>query len=556
MKDILTHIPSREYFLPPNLSFSKTIWWLPLCLVLLLGTLPIQAQQVTASVDTTKIRIGEQINYLFEVQAQPEDLIEFPPEESFDPMEVVEVFPTDTLRPSSEYSLRKRYTLTQFDSGSYTIPRQLVRINDQPFYTDSLLIEVADVVVDTTKQKLYPIKPYIEPPGGFRFPAWGWWVLIILLLATGGYFLYLRRKKKQEAASKLPPYEQALTDLEELDKSQLLDNREIKEYYSRLTYAIRRYLDEEVYPHAMESTSAELLLHIEQERKKGRLLVQEETIIKLREILTRADLAKFANQRPDLITARQDRARAAGIINETKQGIPQPTEEELQQNQEYQEKLKQRKNRKKIIATVAGIVVGVVAFFAVQIAFQGWESVRDTYLGHPTKILLEEDWISSDYGTPPVRIATPQVLRRGEMPLPDQVRQMMVGNETFLMGTLNDSYFIAVTTLGLRGQANFDLEVVVDGIYGVLEDQGASMILMKQEEVTSRDGAVGVKVFGSFIFQDAESGRQYEKEYEILNFAENGGYQQIMLIYDREDTYAQQITERILSSVELNFRAN
>ena len=550
------NIQNLEEFLTPLLIFSRALWWVPVCLLLPLGMVSAQAQQVSASVDTTSMRIGEQINYLFQVEAEPEDLVEFPSEEDFNPMEVVEVFPTDTLAPSSEYFLRKRYTLTQFDSGTYTIPRQLVRINNDTLFTDSLLIEVADVVVDTTKQKLYPIKPYIEPPGGFRFPAWGWWVIIILLLAAGGYFLYQRRKKKQEAANKLPPYEQALTDLEELDKSQLLDNREIKEYYSRLTYAIRRYLDEEVYPHAMESTSAELLLHIEQERKKGRLLVEEETIRKLREILTRADLAKFANQRPDLITAREDRARAAGIINETKQGIPQPTEEELQENQEYQEKLKQRRARKKILATVVGVFVGILVFFAVQIALNDWESVRDTYLGHPTKTLLEEDWISSDYGTPPVRIATPQVLRRGEMPLPDQVRQMMVGNETFLLGTLNDSYFIAVTTLGLRGQGNFDLEVVVDGIYGVLEDQGASMILMKQEEVTSRDGAVGMKVFGSFIFEDAESGRQYEKEYEILNFAENGGYQQIMLIYDREDKYAQEITELILSSVELNFREN
>lgn len=552
----ITNIGTRQDLLIACLNPQKALRWMPVCLILLLGTISAQAQQVRASVDTTSIRIGEQINYLLEVETQPEDLIEFPSEETFEPMEVVEIFPTDTLRPSTEYSLRKKYSLTHFDSGSYTIPRQLVRINDEPFYTDSLLIEVADVVVDTTKQKLYPIKPYIEPSGGFRFPAWGWWILIILLLAVGGYFIFQRRKKKKEAASKLPPYEQALSDLEELDKSQLLDNREIKEYYSRLTYAIRRYLDEEVYPHAMESTSAELLLQVEAERKAGRLLVEEETIRKLREILTRADLAKFANQRPDLITAREDRARAAGVIDETKQGIPQPTEEELRQTQEYQEKVKQRKTRKKIVATVVGVLVGIVTFFAVQIAFNGWETVRDTYFGHPTKVLLEEDWITSEYGTPPVRISTPRVLKRGEMPLPDQVRQMMVGNETFLMGELEDSYFIAVTTLRLRGQSNFDLEVVVDGIYGVLEDQGASMILMKQEEVTSRDGSVGMKVFGSFIFQEDESGRQYEKEYEILNFAENGGYQQIMLIYDREDTYAQEITERILSSVELNFREN
>lgn len=526
------------------------------CVFLLNSSQAVIGQEVRANLDTTSIKIGEQIRYRISVETKTEDLVIFPEEETFQPLELVESFPIDTLPSADGQSLLREYALTQFDSGTYIIPRQLVQINEQSFYTDSLQVEVADVIVDTTKQKLYPIKPYIEAPSDRSFPNWGWWLLLLILLAGIAYFFYHQRKKKKEAEAKLPPYEQALSDLQELDKSRLLDNREIKEYYSRLTYAVRQYLDGEVYDRSMESTTAELLQQIELERQSGHLQVDDTTVSKLKEILTRADLAKFANQRPDVITAREDRAHAERIINETKEGIPEPTEEDLLKDQQYLEKENRRKTRKKIIMGIVGLFLAASLFIAYQVSTQGITEVRDSYLGHPTKSLLENQWVQSEYGTPPVVISTPEVLKRGEMGLPDQVRRMMIGNETFLYGGMDKSYFIALTTLRLQGQQEFDLEVVVDGIYKNLEEQGASMILMKQEDVNSRDGAQGMKVFGSFIIEDAQSGRQHEKEYEILNFAEQGGYQQIMLIYDREDTYAGEITERILSSVELNYSGN
>ena len=552
-------ISNKYYTRPQYVGRSGpvgTCLWALLCLFVLGFSQPASAQEVEVSLDTASIRIGEQIRYQILVNTDPEDLVIFPEGETFEPLEMVESIPADTIEASDRYSIIKEYALTQFDSGTYLIPRQLVQINEQAYYTDSLQVQVADVIVDTSKQDLYPIKPYVEVSSGLSIPNWVWWLLLLAALASTGYFLYRYRKKKKEAAANLPPYEQALSDLDQLDKSRLLDNREIKEYYSRLTYAVRRYLDGEVYDRAMESTTAELLEQIETERRAGRLQVEDMTVIKLREILTRADLAKFANQRPDVITAREDRARAEGIITETKQGIPEPSEEELLEDQQFIEKQERKKTRRKIIVGVAGLLIGFAAFIGYQVSTQGFIEVRDTYLGHPTKSLLEEEWIQSQYGTPPIVVSTPRVLRRGEMELPDQVRQMMVGNETFMYGGLKQTYFIAVTTLRFQGRQEFDLEMVVDGIYKNLEDQGASMILMKQENVSSFDGAEGMKVFGSFIFEDPETGEQQEKEYEILNFAERGGYQQIMLIYDRDDQYAAEITEQILSSVELNYSGN
>ena len=59
-------------------------------------------------------------------------------------------------------NLIKKYGLTQFDSGAYTIPRQKIVIGGKTIFTDSVQIVVNNIVVDTTKQGLYDIKPIIQ----------------------------------------------------------------------------------------------------------------------------------------------------------------------------------------------------------------------------------------------------------------------------------------------------------------------------------------------------------------------------------------------------------
>ncbi|HSP11681.1 MAG TPA: hypothetical protein VLO29_04065, partial [Salegentibacter sp.] len=262
-----------------------------------------QQTQVNAEIDTSAIKIGEQILYSIQVETDSSNLVVFPEGDSFSPLEVVESFKADTTRLEDRFRLLKEYSLTQFDSGSYVIPQQKVLINDREFLTDSMLIEVADVAVDTTRQKMYPIKPSVEVPGSFTIPAWIWWVLIILLLAGLVFYLY-RRKQKKDAEKELPPYEQVLLELQQLDNSSLLEQREIKEYYSQLTFSARKYLDREVYDRALESTTSELIAYLELNKNAGKLKLDEKTIHDLKVILSRADLAKFANSKPDVITAK------------------------------------------------------------------------------------------------------------------------------------------------------------------------------------------------------------------------------------------------------------
>ncbi len=110
--------------------------------------------QVSTEIDTTKIRVGEQINYKIKVEADSLALVVFPEGQTFMPLENVEALKIDTTKREAKFLLSRIYKLTQFDSGVYTIPRQKIIIGDQPFFTDSLKVDVNTIVVDTTKQKL------------------------------------------------------------------------------------------------------------------------------------------------------------------------------------------------------------------------------------------------------------------------------------------------------------------------------------------------------------------------------------------------------------------
>ncbi len=509
--------------------------------------------QVATSIDSTSIKIGEEIRYKMQVEVDSTEIVIFPEGQTFSPLEVIESYKTDTTKNGNRFNLIKEYALTQFDSGHYTIPRQKVMIGDRSFFTDSLKVEVRDVVVDTTKQKMFEIKPIIDVDASFfNWKKYLWWILIPLALIGLIVFLVLRRKRRKEAKEdELPPYERAILALQRIDESQLLEQDSHKEYYSQLSDTARKYIDEEVYDHAMESTTDELIARLDEEIKTGSLNLDKHTIEELKSVLKTADMAKFAKSKPDIGTAKADRNVIEKVINETKNAIPEPTEEELLADEEYRKTVAEKKLRRKIIfGSIAG--VGVIAItLMIFIIVKGYDVVKDSILGHPTKELAETEWISSAYGAPPVTISTPKVLIRNNFQFTEEQKQILKGNETFIYGSLVGNFFISVSTVQYNQETEVDLNKVVEGVVSNFESQGAKNITVKDEEYETLAGAKGIKVFGNLEVVNTVTKKEQKSDYLMLNFAENGGFQQIMVVYDKEDRYAKEVAQRIINSVEL-----
>ena len=505
------------------------------------------------AVDSTSIIIGSVLRYQIQVESEKGTLVVFPEGQTFTPMEVIESFKIDTTDLQARQTLTKQYALTQFDSGHYTIPSQKIIIGDHSITTDSLEILVRDVVVDTTKQKLYDIKPLIgvEVPNT-SWKKYTWWVLgALALIGLVLFLIFRKRKAKKIPEHQLPAYERALLALERIDDEHLLDKEAFKEYYSQLSDTARQYLDEEVYDHAMESTTEELIEKLEEQKKIGSLNLDKTVISELKKVLQTADLAKFAKANPDIGTAKADRNTIETFIKETKIAIPQPTEEELLQDAAYREELAAKQKKKKIIIAISSIVGILLITIIGFIGFYGYDFVKDNVLGHPTKELVEGEWITSSYGSPAVTISTPKVLARVDEKIPEELAGQ-VSMSTFSYGSVMSMFSIKVNTGTVRGQTEFNLEQVMEGNMKLVEQQGIRNMMTKNEEFKTPGGVEGLKTFGSADFPVlGKSDETTKGNYVAFLFNEGEGLQQITLTWKENDRYAKEMIDRIIDSIEL-----
>jgi len=91
----------------------------------------------------------------------------------------------------------------------------------------------------------------------------------------------------------------------------------------------------------------------------------------------------------------------------------------------------------------------------------------------------------------------------------------------------------------------------MDGVLQSMEAQGAQNMIVKQEEFETKEGVKGVKAYGTFSQINGDNKSSAKMYYEVLLFSQEGGLQQILLFHEEGDAYANEISERVLNSVEL-----
>jgi hypothetical protein len=516
--------------------------------------------QVRSSIDTTLIRIGEEIKYTIEVEADTTALVLFPEGQSFQPLEMIESYKVDTTYAQAKYRLIKKYGLTQFDSGSYKVPSQRVMIDDRAFSTDSTLVEVRDVPVDTTQQKMFDIKPVIEvehPP--FNFVKFLKWLLPLLFLGLVVYLLFRRKKLKEARERQLPPYEEAMKALEQLDASEILKENRSKAYYSSLTEIVKRYIDREVDDTAMESTSDELIERLQLHKDAGHFEFDNETISKLESIFRRADLVKFAKMQQEIGQARADRTSIEEIINETKEVLPEPTEEELLENEAYLEALAKKRKRKRWLQGIGAGAILLVLTAAVYGSITGFDNLRDKVLGNEMRDLAEGRWYKSEYGNPAVIIETPEVLVRKEFESSGEAQRVSRSGDYFEYGKFEEAFYINVITSNgtpeiTDGQGQ-DLDYLIETTLKGIENAGGINMVVKKEEFSTEKEIKGLMAYGDFNLKLPNGKIRKEKvAYEVLAFQQGQGAQLISVIYRKEDFHATEIKNRVINSVELEIQ--
>lgn len=527
---------------------------------LLFFTSSLFSQKVTTTIDTTKNKIGAQFNLTLKTTVDSMTTVSFPKMKNFGLMEVIRDYKIDTIKKDNTYELIKKYGLTQFDSGRYQIPRMVVLINKKPIFSDSITVEVQNVKVDTLKQKMFDIKPIIEVPTETNYWNYLAWLLLLAGITALIYFGIKKfQKKKISEETFKTPIEKATNLLNNLEKKALWQNGNIKEYYSELTDIARNYIEEALDVPAMESTTAELIVALKKASITKKMKLSQETLLNLENVLKQADLVKFAKSKPLDFEIEADKIKIQKSIVTLDKAIPIIIEDlELAQFTEAQRqeqiKIALKKKRKSRIKNTLAILLGIaIATFTYFVVTKGFTYVKDTIIGHPTKELLESEWVTSQYGNPGITIETPKVLMRmdHEKMVPKAVLGAIKEMQMFGYGSLVDNFYVLTATTTMKNPTDADLSQAIEGSVKAMESQGASNIDLKQEDFQTSKGVSGKKGFGTMLVTNPITHEKLKQSFEMLYFKEAQGLQQIMVIYTQNDTYGKEIMERIIKSVEL-----
>jgi hypothetical protein len=275
-----------------------------------------QNPMVKAQIETSQIRIGEQFSFRISVNETENVIL---PKLELKGLEVIDSARVDTLNNM----LIQKYIITGFDSGAFYIPQQQVFVKNQAYLTDSLLINVATIAIDTTKIKKFPIKAIKAEPYIFDdFKIYIYTLLAALIIIGFWIYWFVIRKRKTEEEeptyTALPPYEEAIYKLNELDEKLLWQNNKVKEYYSELTEIVRGYIERELKVPALEKTTDEIVETLKDFNEVETINTSKETIKKLKELLQEADLVKFAKSKPLALEIEEDRKDAEDIVSNLK----------------------------------------------------------------------------------------------------------------------------------------------------------------------------------------------------------------------------------------------
>ena len=537
-------------FFTYNLSRS-----MHLILVCFVSSLSLCAQEISNTVDTTNIRIGEQIIYKINIKTDSLGTIRFPESKDFLPFEVINESKLDTNSLDKKYIISKQFALTHFDSGVFYIPAPKIQFLDREVRLDSFRIKINSVVIDTTKQGLYGIKPIMKSKTQVDFL---YWLYVILALSLIAFFIYYRNqifsffKIHKLEVEYFTPYEKAIKELSEIKKLRYDSNIDAKNYYSNLTFVVRNFLNQKIINNALECTTKELIIRLNLLKSSKKYNLSNPTIKNIENIFSRADLVKFAKYEPDYKTALNDLESLEKEIDNIKLILPEPTKEELQKNLKIQEDLRRLKQKKRNKKIVVYSVLSLFVIYLTSIIVYGFTYVNDTIFRNQNLIFLEsKEWVSSSYGAPPVFITTPKVLNRNIDSYLFNVDNGTTVSE-FNYENVTSPLNITITNIKLTDNSpNINLQQMMNSNIETIEKLGVKNIITKFESFQTPNGAEGLLIYGSADFPSEKLNDFKKTKYKIFGFVNNEDFKQVFLSWQEDDDYIDKIINTIVDSIEL-----
>lgn len=319
--------------------------------------------KVSASLDSATLLMGYTTRLRLQVEQNEGDRVTLPILREYagqqyipllnDSVELSPQYKLDTVR-LSQGRIRVNYDMTvqAFDSGYYKLPEFLFVNGADTARTNRVDLKVIPVKV-ADDAEISGFTSIEEPeeemksdlaksPAVHWLKKYWWLVALAVLVLVGGFWAFRRYRTKGTllpVKPPVPPIDEAKESFRRLEQKQLWQKGKEKEYYTALTFIIRRYLSKEYQIPAMEMTSGQIMkaLKADPDLRQGRDA--------MRKILDMADFVKFAKVRPLPDDNEECFSLAKDFVNESHRLW---TEKQRQiEEQQRREKARQEKPKEK-----------------------------------------------------------------------------------------------------------------------------------------------------------------------------------------------------------------
>ena len=523
-----------------------------------LQSITTNSQSVTASVEPDSILIGKELSYTIDVSLEKSENIIFPDSTSFIPFELISETSIDTTKQENGYIFSKKYEITSFDEGEYIIPKIKIQIGDKLFSTDSKKITVNLVEVDTTKQGLYDIKPSFDKFSSIEilklslknnYPVILFSVLLIISL------VYFRSKIIEffnpllNIKPALRPIELIKKRLSDLEKINIDTSYEIKLFYSELTFALRSFFEKEVYDKALESTTGELILKLNNLSEIKSFAISKDSIKIVEDIFKRADLVKFAKFLPKKSVIHNDLKTINEEVKLFSELLPEPSEEEKLKNLNYQKQAEKKLRNERLKIVSISTLSLLIILFIFSGFINGFQHTLDKITFNHNLRLLNKNWTKSEYGSPGIFAETPDALVRLNNDNEFLYNDYKMDSQ-FYFSDSNESIEFFISNYSSESKIepqNFQL--ILESSLDDLESRGLQNMLVKYEEFETKNKGKGLLISGTTDFKISD--KKYKSgNYNVIGFLTETGFKTAILL-THEKRYVNEIRERIINSIEV-----
>ena len=335
-----------------------------------MSVLAMSAQvSVEAEIDSIQIFVGQQAHVTLSATAKENAKVEFPqfkPTQYVTPgVEVLDCKELDKKEQDNGFVTRRVvYTMTSFDDTLYYLPPMEVKIDGKPYQSKSLALKVLTIEVDTLHAEQF-FGPKDVQNNPFQWSDWSlpfWLSVLMLVLLAVGYYLYLRLRDNKPIIShirivkRLLPHQKAMKEIEQIKADKMVTSENSKEYYTKLTDTLRKYIEERYGFSAMEMTSSEIIERLTSAQ-------DQKALDELRQLFTTADLVKFAKYSTLINENDANLVNAIEFINQTKlENVPVEETVKPQLSEEDQRSQKTRRMLKTVISVIGVISLAIFGY--------------------------------------------------------------------------------------------------------------------------------------------------------------------------------------------------